>query len=912
MSPPTGRPGRPPDAADRRSGPGRVHRAALLPGGDPADGARLAVPGLPSAFVRRQRLTRRLTAGAAGPLVLITGPAGAGKTLLAAHWAASSAPPAPVAWLTLEPEDDAPGVFWAGVLTTLGGNGSVRPEAVGSPVHADEVDPSLLARLAAQLSRRTEPVILVLDAYDHISSPEVAAGLQSVLRHAAPGLRLVLTSRSEPLLPLHRYRAASEITEIRGADLAFTPDETARLLRGHGLSLPADAADALTARTEGWAAGLRLSALAARDAADPAGFLAGFEAGHTTIADYLLAEVLGAQPEAVQDLLLRTSVLDRTCPDLADALTGRGDAEGVLADLARSNALVEPIGHGWYRHHALFAEILRVHLRARHPGLDTELHRRAGRWLGDAGRIDEALPHAAAAGDWEWAATRFVEDLAVGRLFTGLDADRLTGLFSAMPPAVPGLAACLVRAGCALARYDLPGGLEWLRGASGEEAAATESAEALISRAFLWALAGRLTGSAGTARTAVYEVERAALRLPEGLRARRPELFALPLAALGSALLWERRLDAARQTLHDAGGAIDTAGAAEAPETVHPRYEALSRLALVDVLHGLPGPAQAHARQALAVAEQGGLAPRSRTGVAHLVLAAVALDRDDPDAARGELDRAAESSGAHHDPVAASAAALWRSRLLLAEGDPLAALAALDGARPPATAHPSPWVFDHAAVVRSAALLALDDPHGAVGALGGVSPHDPLCAAASARARLAAGDAGAALALLDALPRGGGRDTGPGIRVRLLLARAETLDRLGDPAGARSVLAQALAAARPDRLRLPFRESGPSLRLLRRRPDLAWAHAWLGPAILGGLPAPHQDGDAAPPVLEPLSERERQVLERAAQMLSTQEIADELHLSVNTVKTHLKSVHRKLSARRRGEAVRRARELRLL
>ncbi|MDF3150230.1 helix-turn-helix transcriptional regulator, partial [Streptomyces sp. T21Q-yed] len=182
------------------------------------------------------------------------------------------------------------------------------------------------------------------------------------------------------------------------------------------------------------AAGLRLCTLAAQRAADPESFLKDFEAGHSTVADFLLGEVLRAHPAQTQDLLLRTSILEETHPDLANALTGRDDAEPILEELQRANAFVEPIGHSWYRLHPLFAEILRVHLRVRHPGLEPELHRTAAEWLSRAGLLDEALPHAADAGDWELAAAELIDHLAIGRLLTGLAAERLDGLFARMAP----------------------------------------------------------------------------------------------------------------------------------------------------------------------------------------------------------------------------------------------------------------------------------------------------------------------------------------------------------------------------------------------------------------------------------------------------------------------------------------------
>ncbi|GAA3291166.1 hypothetical protein GCM10020295_07280 [Streptomyces cinereospinus] len=306
------------------------------------------------------------------------------------------------------------------------------PSGVGGPAEAGRVDARLLARVAAGLDGRDSPVVLVLDEYDRVTGPEIAEQLAFVLDHAGRGLRLVLVTRSEPLLPLHRYRASGLMAEIRNADLAFTPEEAAELLALHGLSLPAGALGGLVRRTQGWAAGLRLCALAAQQSPDTERYLKEFEADRSTVADFLLAEVLDRQPPERQDLLLRASVLDRFCPDLLNALTQRSDAEPTLAALHRENAFLQRLGHSWYSLHPLFAEILRAHLRERAPGLEPVLRRRAARWLRRFGTLPEALAQGAAADDWNFAARAVVEDLAVGQLFTGLRSRDLSDLFGRM------------------------------------------------------------------------------------------------------------------------------------------------------------------------------------------------------------------------------------------------------------------------------------------------------------------------------------------------------------------------------------------------------------------------------------------------------------------------------------------------
>lgn len=889
------------DGRDGRDG--RSVGAGVTPDGDPVLAARLTVPSVPGTFVRRERLVEQLDEEAGRPLTLVNGPAGAGKTLLVADWVTARAPGA-VAWLTVEPQDSAPGVFWSYVLHALRHHGIALPEYIRGPARPGEVDHSLLARLAAWLNERDGRVMLVLDEFDRVAeSAAVADELQFVLRHAGHGLRLVIISRTEPLLPLYRYRAAGELVDIRADDLAFRAEETAALVDRHGLPLSAEAARTLTERTEGWAAGLRLCALAAQRADDPESFLDDFEAGHSTVADFLLGEVLRAHPAETQDLLLRTSILEKTHPDLANALTGRDDAEPVLETLQRTNAFVEPLGHSWYRLHSLFAEILRVRLRVRHPGLEPELHRTAAEWLSRAGLLDEALRHAADAGDWELAAAELVGQLAIGRLLTGLAAERLDALFAGMAPEASGPAPDLVRAARELAHHDVDRGVTYLRRAEenlpdlGTDSSDDDAAMRL-SCAVLRVLAARVVGSADLAETAARDAAEAEQALPADRLERSPELTALMLTDLGSAQLWAGRFDAARSTL---SAAVD---AADGLSTAFPRHEALGRLALIDFLHGRPGQAEALARGAVAEAERSGLPVAYRTGMAQLVLAAVAVDRDDLTAAQDHLDQAAATSAASRDPLMAVELAMLRSRMLVARGDPRAALSALDGMtrQPLVSAEPSPWVSDRIAMATAAAHLADGDPKAAVKVFEEQPLHSPESRAAEARARVAAGDGERALRILDALPES--RDQGPAVDVWLLLTRAQVVEATGDSPAAEGLVLRALAAARPHQLRRPFLEAGPWLGRLLRRPALAREHTWLTGAL-----APRR---AEPPRPEPLSAREQDVLERLAQLMSTEEIAADLHLSVNTVKTHLKSIYRKLAATRRGEAVRRARDLGLL
>lgn len=874
-------------------GPGTA-AAGVDPLGAPYLPGRFAIPARPPTFLRRPRLHRHLDRGRTTPLTMVNGAAGAGKTLLVADWAARL--DGPVVWFTAD-TDQTPGLFWAHLLEALHHQGVLDPAEVAFPADAHRVDDKLLARLALALAARERPVVVVLDEYERVTGPAVSEQLEFVLRHAWPGLRLVLVTRTEPLLPLHRYRAAGTLTEIRNADLAFTPEETVGLLTLHGMELSVAAADALVERTGGWAAGLRLCALAAQETDDPEAYLKEFEAGQSTVADYLLGEVLKRQPADTQDLLLRVSVLDRFSPALADTLTGRQDAGPILDGLRRQNAFVEFLGDSWYRLHPLLGEILRTHLEVTRPGLRPRLHRRAAQWLRRSGYLSEALAHGAAAGDWEFTAAALVDDLAIGQFFTGLRADGLADLFSGMARETTGPAAELVRAARALSHHDVGRGLAHLHHA--EQTLATEASDptaAQLSCALLEAHAARLAGAPGRAEKAARSARRLQEDVPARLLEQHPELNALLLTHLGTTHLWAGRFEDARAAFEAV--VASPAGAA----TALPRQESLSHLALIDYLDGWLDRAERKAFAALTETERYGLPPLAGSSVGHLVRAAVAVERDELEQAQSLLDEAGGSVPAgHDDPVTAAGRALTTARLRLAQGDVPAALAA---AEPAISADViSPWERGQAAAIACAAHLAEGHPESAARALLEAPEDQAACAVGAARALLAAGHPGPAVEMLAAVPPEG--EAGPAVTVPALLVRAQACEQTGDPATARRILVRALLDARHERLRRPFLDARPwVLRLLGTGPREALAESWLlrntPPATTGPL------------VVEELSAREHDVLTRLARMMSTEEIAADLYVSVNTVKTHLKGIFRKLAVNRRTDAVRRARELGLL
>ena len=403
---------------------------------------KLHVPRPRPEFVPRPRLADRLEEGLARGLVLVCAPAGFGKTALLADWARRGG--RPVAWLSLDAADNDPARFWRHAVAAVGqacpGIGELPGPQPGplAPSSSDGLVTAMINELAAAQAAEDE-VVLVLDDYHMIDSQPVHGSLLFLAENLPPGLRLVLASRSDPPLPLARLRARGQLAELRAAELRFTAEEAAALLReAIGADLPGAAVAALAARTEGWAAGLQLAALSLRGQADAAGFVAAFSGSHRYVLDYLTGEVLERQDDQVREFLLETAVLERLSGPLCDAVTGGAESQAMLEQVERAGLFLLPLDEvrGWWRYHHLFADLLRARLQQERPGRLLALHRAAAAWHEERGLADDALRHALAAGDPAWAA-RLIE-----RYF---DATFLQGQRVTIQRWLAALPACLVR-----------------------------------------------------------------------------------------------------------------------------------------------------------------------------------------------------------------------------------------------------------------------------------------------------------------------------------------------------------------------------------------------------------------------------------------------------------------------------------
>jgi LuxR family transcriptional regulator, maltose regulon positive regulatory protein len=364
---------------------------------------KLQPPRARKGVVRRDRLVASILAADDARLTLIHAPAGSGKTTLLSEWQAASAEERPFAWLSLDSGDNDPVRFWEGVIEALRtvepGIGERPLGLLAGPTSLTEVVIPLLINELVELPGR---VVLVLDDHHLIVNPRIHESLAFLLGHLPDTVQLAIASRSEPPLPLGRLRVRHEIVEIRAADLRFTDDEATALLNG-ALELGLDAGDIerLQGRTEGWAAGLQLAALSLTGRPDAHAFIASFAGDDRPIVDYLGFEVLDGQTEAIRAFLLHTSILDRLCGPLCDAVTGGEGSSARLDEFERLGLFLLPLDtkREWYRYHNLFAELLRAELARTQPELVATLHQRACAWYSERGLVPEAIQHATAAGD---------------------------------------------------------------------------------------------------------------------------------------------------------------------------------------------------------------------------------------------------------------------------------------------------------------------------------------------------------------------------------------------------------------------------------------------------------------------------------------------------------------------------------
>lgn len=838
--------------------------------------------------IRRERLIRQLEATSGIPFTLVRAPAGWGKSALLETYASTAARSAPV--IRLSGDAIAESDLLARLDEALQNVGGGPQPGDGGPVR----------RLIAAADAAPRGAVVLLDGYHRITDLGVLAALEQLVLRCADKLRLILACRTDPDLPLHRWRVNGAMAEIRTEDLAFTVDETSQLLASYAVDVSEARAFRLHASTEGWAAALRLAAMSLRTRVEPdwtpdeGGYLA-------AVADYLTVEVLDPLPADLKQALLDTSVVDRMSAGLVEWLTGRRDGSGVLTRLRAAGLFLswQAGPGGWYRSHPLVARTLYAELRRRQPERVPDLHRRAAAWHGAYGLAGEALRQSLLAGQWHQATE------LVARHWTDLAAGQRGGSGHGRIPTPPGRQ---VDAGLALAlaaerlqHGDLDATHGYLRVVERDPQAPGGGDRRSASAAI------RL------AEESLHGDPRVALDLAGSIvdAADAPhsdESRALVTLSVGRARLRLGRWDQARESLQSALALAEHQG------MVHTQISAGGLLSMLDAVTGQLRSAAWNGRQVLSTAERFGLIDAVDLAWARLALAEVFYQWDRVADAGRIAEQAFDVAGDNPDLLAF--AEVIRAKLRFAAGEVGEAMGIVAAAQLEFSTAAQP--LRTALALTEAELRVATGDFAAAGRLLADQPTDgPLVQwtkVATASVLYGEGKLAAAAAMANAV-LGSEPSTSLTWRVQAALLVAQINRDVGNRDGVLRGLESALVIVEREGVRRPFIAGGHPVRelLASFAPMLPVYHPVAAEmASEEPVPVPAAVRGPAVVMLEPLTERELTVLRYLQGTMSNDEIATTLYVSVNTVKTHIKNIYRKLSAGRRREAVRRARELRLL
>jgi len=926
--------------------------------------------------VLRPRLSERLNEGLYRKLTLISAPAGFGKTTLLSEWVAALAErqkakgkrqddgddalfpfsfslfPSQVAWLSLDEGDNDPTRFLAYLVAAVQTIAPTIGAGVRAVLQSSQPPPpeAILTALLNEITTVPDHFAVVLDDYHVLDSKSVDDALTFLLEHLPPQMHLVISSRQDPQLPLARLRARNQLTELRAADLRFTPAEAAAFLKEvMGLNLSAEDIAALERRTEGWIAGLQLAALSMRGREDIAQFVRAFAGDNRYIVDYLVEEVLQRQPEGVRSFLLQTSILDRLSGPLCDAVTDQNDGMVLLDALERGNLFVVPLDdtRHWFRYHHLFADVLAAHMLQEQPAHVPILHQRASAWYADNGLPSDAIRHALAAKDFARAAGLIelawpaMDGRFQAAIWLGWAKSLPDELVRARPVLSLAYAWALLNGGELEAAEARLGDAErWLdTSAEGSERPQASSARIVAEMASERVIVDEaqfrtLPASIATARAYLAQArgdipgtvkygQRALDLLPEGDYLRRGPAAAL----LGLAQWASGDLEAAYRALADAMAGFQKVG------NLHFAISVTYGLADIRMVQGRLREAVRCYAQALQLALHQGEPPLGGTADLYLGLSELHREQGNLEVAREHLLRSEELGEQAALPD-------WRYRLCRVQarfretqGDLAGALELLDEAGRRYYRTPLPDVRPLAALKTRVWLAqgrlreALQWVHEQ-----GLSVDDELSFLREfehitlARVLIAEHTRGPAerairevMRLLDRLQQAaeqGGR-MGSAIEIGVLQALAHQAQ--GNLAPALVALSRALKLAEPEGyVRLFVDEGPPMARLLYEALSRGVEPAYIR-RLLATFPVVESEQTRSSPVsgpesewVEPLSERERQVLQLIAEGLSNQEVAARLYLSLHTVKVHARNIYAKLAVTNRTQAVAKGRALGIL
>jgi LuxR family transcriptional regulator, maltose regulon positive regulatory protein len=806
--------------------------------------------------------------------------------------------------------------FWLALLDAVRHASATTARAEPQAATPDFNAQAMVDRLLSDLAGADGDITLVIDDLHELNSPEALVQLTRLLMSLPPPVHAILTTRHDLRLRLHQLRLAGELAEIRVADLRFTERETGELLDATGIALSEPGVALLHQRTEGWAAGLRLAALSLAGHPDPDRFVAEFSGSDRMVAEYLIAEMLERQPADVQDLLLRTSLLDRVNAELADLLTGRPGSERILLELERANTFVEAVDpeRTWFRYHHLFGDLLRLELRRTLPAEVPDLHRRAARWFIRQGRVAEAIRHTQAAGDWPDAA-RLLADHSFSLTLDG-QAQTMQALVRAFPPGADHPDLTLVRAMGDLAQGRLDEAAAHLAVAETYAATAPPDRRHRLRVAIAslrLSLARRRGHLAGVVEQVRFLTSPATGQSGEDI-ALGSDLRAMALMNLGTAEAWTLgRPDAPDAERHLREGA-DLARQIDRP---YLEVGCRAQLGFAALVLNSFATTQRRCREAIALAERYGWGAEPVIAPALIMLAATLVWTGEFDEGERWLQRSRQALQTDtgpditlllHQTAALLHAGRGRHHEALEEFGAAEHLAAQLAGSQALGSRTTRWLPATQARLgmtsKARALLAtLDDERASSGEIR--NARAVICLAE----RDPAGALGAVADVLDGTASVLGYVTVMEAHLLAGLAHRE----LGDRRAANQAAERALALAESDRLILPFAMTGAG-ELLEALPRHETAHTALLDDILdvlnGSSPAAAEPSPSPPG--EDLTPGELRVLRYLPSNLTRPEIAGELSLSPNTVNAHVRSIYAKLDVGDRSSAVQRARQLRLL
>jgi LuxR family maltose regulon positive regulatory protein len=869
-------------------------------------------------LVMRPRLTERLDEGIKVPLTLVSAPAGYGKTTLLSEWRAGVGRDVQAVWLSLDDEDNDPSHFWFNLTAALENMSSGVVSNTISLLQSPQPLPSktIATTLLSDLDIFPNDLVLILDDYHLIENGDIQQGLAFLLDHLPFGIHLVILTRADPLLPLSRLRARGHLVEIRAEHLRFTPHEAAAFLNDlMGFNLSEEDITALEKRTEGWITGLQLAALSMEGREDVGGFIAAFTGGHHYIVDYLTDEVLNQQNERMREFLLQTAILRRMNGPLCDALTGRTDGQTILDELERANLFVASLDdeRSWYRYHRLFAEVLGTRMRQRQSDEYPRLHRRAADWLAENDFAAEAIYHALSAGDYEYAA-QVIETYAASMLMRGEMITLLKWLQSVevYVRLSPSLSISKAWALAFTGQLEIVEHL--IRDAERQAISITDLDEntAQILRGDLPALRAYTAAISGEAQQAIKYGRMALEFVPADNRI----VHGVINLTLGGAYWTIGEIDEAIKALQQAFRIGEETG------SIHLIVSALCALGNLSMLRGdLRGAADFYMK-AIQFASGDNRQTHPSAADAYLGLGNLYYERNDLKAAEGYLENGLQMSRLLGRISTLVSSMISLARMHRTTGDVKQASELLQEVQSNVGNSILNQAVDSSLVVEKINLwLAVGDVESAarlvesresrLKTLSGINHYIEYPTVASVL--LAKNEVEKAMQIADLLLHAAERAGWKKLVIQSLILKALILNGQGEIQSALENIELALSLAEPQGYVRVFLDQGARMEdLLHKVHPRSSAgeyaremlHAISG-RTLESLPDLQS-------LVDPLSERELEVLRHVAAGKSNRQIAEDLFLATGTVKKHISNISSKLNAQNRTQCVARARELGLL